>query len=57
MLLNSKIIDLDWYYSRPNQKLKLLIRDLKLMPFVKKPHCLSETKPQRLNKISSCTKR
>ena len=26
--LNSKTTDLDWYYSRPNKKLKFLIRDL-----------------------------
>ena len=33
-LLNSKTTDLDWYYSRPYQKLKFLIRDLLFMPFV-----------------------
>ena len=33
-LLNSKTTDLDRYYSRPNQKLKFLIRDLLCMPFV-----------------------
>ena len=32
-VLNGKTIDLDWYYSRPNQKLKFLIRDLLFMPF------------------------
>ena len=36
-LLNSKTTDLDWYYSRPNQKLKFLIRDLIFMLFVKTP--------------------
>ena len=27
-LLNSKTTDLNWYYSKPYQKLKLLIRNL-----------------------------
>ena len=35
--LNSKTTDLDWNYSRHNQKLKYLIRDLLFMSFVKKP--------------------
>ena len=32
-LLNSKTIDLDWYYSRPNQKLKFLILQLLFMSY------------------------
>ena len=35
-LLNSKSTDLDWNYSRHNQKLKYLVRDLLFMTFVKK---------------------
>ena len=34
-LLNSKITDLDWYYSRHHQKLKFLICDLLFTPLVK----------------------
>ena len=34
-LLNSKTNDLDWYYSRHNQKLGFLISDLLFTPFVK----------------------
>ena len=36
-LLNSKTTDLDWYYFKPYQKLKLLIRDLLFTTFVKSP--------------------
>ena len=36
-LLNSKSTDLNWYYSKLNWKLKLLIRDLLFTTFVKKP--------------------
>ena len=36
-LLNSKSTDLDWYYSKNNWKLKLLIRDLLFMTFVDPP--------------------
>ena len=35
--LNSKTTDLDWYNSRPNGKLKLLIHDLLFATFVKPP--------------------
>ena len=37
LLLNSKSTDLDWYYSKNNWKLKLLIRDFLFTTFVKKP--------------------
>ena len=36
-LLNSKTTDLDWYYSRSDQKLKLLIRNLLFTTFVETP--------------------
>ena len=36
-LLNSKTTDLDWYCSRPYQKLKFLILNLLFTPFVKPP--------------------
>ena len=36
-LVNSKATNLDWYYSRHYQKLKLLVRDLLFMTFVKNP--------------------
>ena len=36
-LLNNKSTDLDWYYSKYFWKLKLLIRDLLFMTFMKKP--------------------
>ena len=36
-LLNSKNTDLDWYYSKPYQKLKFFIGDLLFTTFVKKP--------------------
>ena len=36
-LLNSKTTDLDWYYSKPYQKPKYLIRDLLFTTFVKTP--------------------
>ena len=35
LLLNSKSTDLDWYYSKNNWKLKLLIRDFLFTTFVK----------------------
>ena len=35
--LNNKSIDLDWYYSKHNWKLKLIIRDLLFTTFVKNP--------------------
>ena len=35
--LNNKCIDLDWYYSKHNWKLKLIIRDLLFTTFVKNP--------------------
>ena len=34
--------NLDWNYSRHHQKLKYLIRDLLIMPFVKTPLTYSE---------------
>ena len=36
-LLDSKTTDLDWNYSRPQWKLKFLIRDLLFTTFVKNP--------------------
>ena len=36
-LLKSKSTDFDWYYSKHNWKLKLLIRDFLVTTFVKKP--------------------
>ena len=35
-LLNGKTTDLDWYYSRHNQKVKFLIGDSLFVSFVKK---------------------
>ena len=34
--LNAKTTDLEWYYSRHNQKLKFLISNFLFVPFVKK---------------------
>ena len=42
-LSNGKTTDLDWYYSKPNQKLKCLICDLLFITFVKPPHTGSST--------------
>ena len=36
-LLKGKAADLNWYYSRHKQELKILIPDLLFMPFVKNP--------------------
>ena len=44
MLLSSKTTDLDWYYSRPFQKLKSVIRDLLYRTFVKTPLCIIHKK-------------
>ena len=44
-LLNSKTTDLDWYYSKPCQKLKLAIHDLLFRTFVNPPSpLLSDTR-------------